>query len=130
MAKILIVDDEEMERVIQATILSDAGHEILFAADGQAALRLFGIRHVDLVVTDLAMPEMNGLRLIKELVQIGPRVRVLAISGIAADQLDLAQDFGAMRTLFKPVAPQELLDTVAELLDSTPNWHWDAPWTL
>ncbi len=116
MARILIVDDEEMDRYFEASILEDAGHELLFASNGDAALKLYSKNLVDLVITDLAMPELNGLRLIQELRRVDEAVRIVAISGVSADQLDIAEDFGAARTLFKPVDPQELLTAVDEAL--------------
>ncbi len=130
MASILVVDDEEMERVLARTILEEAGHDILFAADGKAALKVCRAENVDLVVTDLAMPDFNGLRFIKELRKAGIRIPVIAISGWAADQLDLAEDYGADIRLFKPTAGPELLEAVHEMLNlpDLPErydpWRW------
>ena len=67
MARILVVDDEEMDRVLNRTILENAGHYLLFAANGETALRMCRVEDVELVVTDLAMPDFNGLRFIREL---------------------------------------------------------------
>ena len=66
MANILIVDDEETDRVIEKTILEDAGHRVHFARDGQAALDVYADSPADVVVTDLKMPRLNGLRLIQQ----------------------------------------------------------------
>jgi CheY-like chemotaxis protein len=116
MAIILIVDDEEMERLVGKAILEPAGHELRFAKDGEAALRVCEKGEVDLLLTDLAMPGFSGLRLIKELRLEGLDLPIVAVSGWAADQLDLAQDYGADVTLSKPVDPQELLAAIADLL--------------
>lgn len=116
MARILIVDDEEMDRFFQSYVLTDAGHELLFAAHGQAAIKVWQDHAIDLVITDLAMPQLNGLRLIKSIMELDPDARIIAVSGVNAEQLDLAEDFGAMRTLFKPVDPDTLLETVEEVL--------------
>lgn len=127
MARILIVDDEEIDRFFQSSVLKDAGHELLFAPDGEAALGVWRDQDIDLVITDLAMPHLNGLRLIKSLKELDPDARIIAVSGVAADQLDLAEDFGAMRTLFKPVGPEVLLTAVQEILARPLPGTWD-PW--
>ena len=116
MAKILIVDWEEEERVYFWSVLEDAGHQLLFAADGQAALDVWSEKDVDLVLTELYLPELNGLRLIKELMARDPDGLIVAISEISADQLDLAEDYGACQILYKPVDPDTLLAGVAEAL--------------
>ena len=69
MAKILIVDDEEMDRVMERSMLDGLGHTLLFASDGEVALSLYQKEEPDLVITDLAMPELNGLRLIQEIME-------------------------------------------------------------
>jgi len=117
-AKILIVDWEEEERVFLWSVLEDAGHQLLFAADGQAALGVWTEKNVDLVLTELYLPELNGLRLIKELMARDPDGLIVAISEISADQLDLAEDYGACHILYKPVNPATLLAGVAEALEN------------
>ncbi|MCJ7628927.1 MAG: response regulator [Longimicrobiales bacterium] len=112
MARILIVDDEEMDRVLERTILENAGHDLLFASDGEHALKLCREGSVELVVTDLAMPDFNGLRFIKELREDGMYLPLIAVSGWAVDQLDLAREYGADITLAKPVSGPELLAAV------------------
>ncbi|MFH1766012.1 MAG: response regulator [Gemmatimonadota bacterium] len=112
MALILIVDDEEMDRVLERTILENAGHDLLFASDGEHALKLCREEAVELVVTDLAMPDFNGLRFIKELREAGLYMPLIAVSGWAVDQLDLAQEYGADIILAKPVSGPQLLDAV------------------
>lgn len=117
MANILVVDWEEEERVYLWSVLEDEGHELLFAGDGQAALKVWEHREVDLVITELYLPELNGLRLIKELVTKDPYGRILAISEISADMLDLAEDYGACSILYKPVEPRDLVDAVNKALE-------------
>jgi len=129
MARILIVDDEEMERALERAILEKAGHDLLFAADGEAALKLCREEDVELVVTDLAMPDFNGLRFIKELREAGQYVPLIAVSGWAVDQLDLALEYGADLSLMKPVEAPELLKAVDTALhlpalpDRMDPWH-------
>ena len=116
MAKILVVDWEEEERLYLWSVLEDAGHELLFAADGQAALDTWAAKSVDLVITELYLPELNGLRLIKELRARDSEGLIVAISEISADQLDLAEDYGACHILVKPVEPDTLLAGVNKAL--------------
>jgi CheY-like chemotaxis protein len=103
MAKILIVDDEEMERVLVAAMLEGEGHHLSFARDVESGLGLCRSIDPDLVITDLAMPGASGLRLIKELREEQFDVPIIAMSKWAADQLDLAQAYGADFVLYKPV---------------------------
>jgi len=118
MARILVVDWDEIERVHLWTILEEAGHQLLFASDGKVALEVWERNPIDLVVTELAMPELNGLRLIQELVKLDAGVRIVAISAISADQLDLAEDFGANTILYKPVTRDSILQAVEESLEA------------
>ena len=117
MARILVVDWEEEERVYLWSVLEDAGHELLFAADGQSALDVWADKPVDLIIAELYLPELNGLRLIKELRARDSEVLIVAISEISADQLDLAEDYGACHILYKPVAPPDLLAGVNKALE-------------
>ena len=116
MAHILIADWDEIERVNLWTILQEAGHELLFAKDGKQAMEIWEKNPIDIVITELLMPELSGLRLIREIIERDAGARIIAISLVNADQLDLAEDFGAMRVLYKPVRPKTLLKTVEEVL--------------
>ena len=122
MATILFVDDDEMERVFAGELLEPRGHELLFAGDGEAALEIFAAEKVDVVVTDLAMPRLNGLRLIRRLRELDGHVPVIAASGVAADQLLLAEDLGAVAILQKPWDPAAFLEVLHQCL----GLHGDA----
>ena len=113
MARILIVDDDEADRIVLSTILERAGHETFLAKDGREAVSMFGATEIDVIVTDLQMPEMHGLELISVLRAVSPRPAIIAISGTGRDQLDMAQTVGADETLMKPVRPDELLNAVS-----------------
>ena len=113
MARILIVDDDELDRTLLGTLLERAGHETYFATDGEEALREYGGHAIEVVVTDLQMPRVHGLELITVLRALSPRPAIIAISGTGSDQLDMAQAVGAEETLTKPVDPTELLSAVA-----------------
>jgi len=114
MARVLIVDDDEMERLLERTILGDAGHELYFAKDGADAMRIFRTEDIDVVVTDLNMPRIDGLRLIRQMREMDDRIPIVVVSGVEPDQLALANDLGAVEALFKPVDPQKLIDAVAK----------------
>ena len=130
MARILVVDDEEMDRVMTRAILESAGHELLYAADGEVALKRCREEDVELVVSDLAMPGFNGLRFIKELREAGLSIPLIAVSARAQDQLDLALDYGANFAFTKPVDPPALLEAVGEALNLSgfPGRRGDDPW--
>ena len=113
MARILIVDDEESDRLVAQTILEGAGHETFLAEDGQQALSVFGSTAIDVVVTDLEMPRAHGLELITVLRDASPRPGIIVISGTGYAQLDMARAVGADATLTKPVDPEELLAAIA-----------------
>ena len=115
MARILIVDDDESDRLFERAILEDAGHTLFFASDGEAALRAYRQHRIEIVITDLHMPNLNGLQLIRELKEIDPLATIIAVSGVAAGQLQRAQDLGAVKTIKKPVMPSELYAALQEI---------------
>lgn len=117
MARILVVDWDEVERVHYWSVLEEAGHELLFAEDGQTALDIWEKKTPDVVVTELYVLQLNGLRLIKELMERDPNTRIVALSEISADQLDLAEDYGACSILYKPVSDEDLLMGVNKALE-------------
>ena len=116
MAQILVADWDETDRVQMWKILEKVGHELLFAKDGKQAMEIWEKNPIDLVITELLMPELSGLRLIRELVDRAPRIRIIAISLEDADMLDLAEDFGAAKILYKPLSQEALLQAVEEAL--------------
>ena len=118
-ARILVVDDNEMDRMVPRAVLENAGHEVLFAPNGEVALRIFQTRDIDVVITDLSMPNLNGFRLIQALIELDPQALIIAVSGVSPEQLDTAERFGAARTMFKPLRPSALLRVVTEVLQST-----------
>ena len=128
MARILVVDDEEMDRVLERVILENAGHHLLFAANGEAALTLCRRESVDLVITDLAMPDFNGLRFIRELREAEMYMPLIAVSGWAVDQLDLALEYGADLVLAKPVDGPRLLEAVETALSLGGSSDRTDPW--
>ena len=116
MARILVVDDDPLDLMILDSLLTAEGHELVFSEDGASALALYTRQEFDLVVTDLVMPRLNGLRLIKEIIRQNPNAAIIAISGMSPEQLPRARDYGAVQTLAKPIDRDELLATIEEAL--------------
>jgi CheY-like chemotaxis protein len=120
-ARILIIDDEASIRKPLQIILERAGQEVVSAANGSEAVRLWRQLAGDLVITDIHMPEKNGLETIIELRQIAPHTRILAMSGgdlnPRVDVLGDATLLGASRTISKPFTLEEMLRAVEEVLE-------------
>jgi DNA-binding response OmpR family regulator len=117
---ILVTEDEEELRDLYRRILTGAGYRVLLAPNGRHATQLMRQGPVDLVMTDLLMPEMDGVELIAWLKREGFAVPVLMVSGVNAvfqtDFLSVVRDLGADATLEKPVTSETLLAAVAHLL--------------
>ena len=116
MARILIIDDEELVLFTLRSILEDVGHEITTATDGREGLDRFGSGLYDLVITDIIMPVTPGLEAIVQLRRRDPDVKIIAISGRRPignlDSLQAAIEFGAARALGKPVSRSDLVEAV------------------
>jgi len=118
--KILIIDDDEQMRILLRQVMEWAGYEVIEAADGRAGMLKQRKEHADLVITDLIMPEQEGLETITGLKKEYPELKIIAISGggrIGPDAyLPAAQELGADRVFSKPFDVRELANTVKELL--------------
>lgn len=116
MAKILLVDDEDYIRAMLTEALEDEGYSVETAADGKQAVALYTKADFDLVVTDIVMPEQEGIQTILELRKHNPRVKVIAMSGggriRSDDYLELAKKLGAINTFSKPLDLDEFLAAV------------------
>lgn len=109
---ILVIEDDASVRVLLAQILEDAGYQTYEAANGREGLEQFRAKPMDLVITDLEMPEMNGLDLILELTRAFLDVKVIAMSGHSSDELQTARLLGARQTFAKPLDLSMLLRAV------------------
>jgi DNA-binding response OmpR family regulator len=117
MADILVIDDEDALRRLLARILTTAGHTVRQARDGREGLIQFRNRRPDLVITDIVMPDQEGIETIIELRRDAPDVPILAISGGGGGvYLRLAEGVGATEALAKPFSADDLLAAVAMLL--------------
>jgi DNA-binding response OmpR family regulator len=123
--KILVIDDEPAVRYAVTRILESSGFEVTTAPDGVRGMSQFHAWNPALVITDLIMPEQEGMQTIKLIRQAEPAVKILAISGggrlVNVDFLQVARRFGADEILAKPFGSRELLATVRRLLPASGN---------
>ncbi|MCI5222946.1 MAG: response regulator [Candidatus Electrothrix sp. AR4] len=120
MRKILIIDDDEQMRNLLCQAMEYAGFEVQGAQNGREGQRFFNEQPFDLVITDLIMPEQEGMETITFLRKKHPEVKIIAISGggrIGPETyLPAALELGANRAFAKPFALDELTSAVKELL--------------
>jgi DNA-binding response OmpR family regulator len=120
MARILVIDDDLQIREMLTQFLKRAEYEVLAAPDGKTALKLHHATPVDLIITDIIMPEKEGLETIMEFRRHFPAVKIIAISGGGKigvkEYLDIAEGLGAQKTFSKPFELKELLEAVGEIL--------------
>ena len=121
MARILVIDDDNLVRMALREILEAAGHRVEEASNGKVGVDLYRKVPPDLVITNIVMPEQDGLETIRQLERIKPGLRLIAISGYDPTEekgyLALAESYGALRTFTKPFDRAEVLGTVEELLE-------------
>ena len=120
MKKILVVDDEQPMRTVLHDLLCDE-YEVFLAANGQEAFTILKGKAIDLVITDLVMPEMNGIDLITSIQKISPNIKIIAISGGGGisgrfDYLPVAELVGAEKIFRKPFELAKLKKTLLEML--------------
>lgn len=121
--RILLADDEDLFAVMLQRSLVMFGYEVIRARNGKEALKLYDAQTITLVVTDLIMPDMEGVELIVALRKVNPAVRVIAMSGGGRNHpeayLSIAQKAGAVKTLSKPFPITALVEAVEECVDET-----------
>lgn len=122
MAKILVVDDEASVRTILKRTMENAGHQVIEACDGKEGIKLYHESQPDIMITDIVMPEKEGIEVIMELRQDYPDIKIIAISGggrqvKAGNSLMIAEKIGACRTFTKPFDRKAVLQTVQNLLE-------------
>ena len=114
---VLVVDDERGIRKLLHEILESAGYEVLEAANGKEAMRLVKNHEVDVVLTDIVMPEQEGIETVRALRTEYPQIRIIVMSGAFDGQyLKVAKMLGAHATLEKPILSHQLLQTVYEVM--------------
>jgi len=121
MPHVLIADDEEQVLAMLSQMLTREGFEISLARNGKEALEVVRQHHLHVVVTDLLMPEMEGIELIRLLRKSAPNIKIIAISGGSRfidpyDQLRVARLLGADFCFSKPIERREFVEAVRQLL--------------
>ena len=121
MPSVLLVEDDDQLRALLKLVLISSGYDVWEASSGKGVERLYQQHHPDLVVTDLMMPEKDGLEVIMDLRRQDPKVKILAISGGGprSPEIDLrmAQKLGAVSTLSKPFLDTEFVEAVRLVLE-------------
>jgi DNA-binding response OmpR family regulator len=120
MARILIIDDDDLTQSMLKIALDTQGHAVFQAFDGHQGMKLLRAEKFDLVITDIWMPETDGLQVIRQVQQDFPETKILAISGgshkyPALEALPVARALGAKKLLRKPFGEQELLEAIEAL---------------
>ena len=122
MKKILIIDDNDAVRSTMARILDLAGYATVTAADGNEGLARMRVERPDLIITDIIMPEKEGIETIRSILAERPDAKIMAVSGGGRhgtlDFLSAARKLGAAEVLQKPFEPDELVSRVAHCLDA------------
>ena len=124
MAKIVVIDDEPAMLRVTCRTLQAAGHTVIAFANGRGGIEHFKKETADLLLTDIFMPEMEGLETIQTAHRLRPEMPIIAMSGMSfdgGDYLHIAERFGAIATLKKPFQRSELIELVSQLLVPPPS---------
>lgn len=120
MAKILLVEDDEVFRRVLMDTLTREEHEVIPASNGREAVEIARKQTFDLMITDLIMPEKEGIETIIEIRLMSPGIRIIAMSGggrgSAQDYLSAALVLGASQSLSKPFSRVDLLNAISNVL--------------
>jgi DNA-binding response OmpR family regulator len=121
--RILLIDDDDLLRETISGLLEASGYDVDSAEDGAEGLRMFEAQEYGLIITDIMMPDRDGIEIIRMLHDEGDPPKIVAISGggmfDSLSYLQMAKEFGADIVLEKPFRAQQLLDAVQGLLDSS-----------
>lgn len=122
MNKILLIDDDNHFREMFAELLKREKYEVIETNDGRNAINLFDLHKPDLVITDIIMPDKEGIETILDLKKENPNAKIIAISGggrtNAMDNLRSAKLLGANETFAKPFNNKEILQSISNLINS------------
>ena len=123
MAKVLVIDDDDLFRIMILSALKKDGHHVQEAPDGDYGLKLFRQAPVDLVITDIVMPEREGIDVIITIRRESHDLPIIAMSGggchSSASYLDMAKVLGANRVFDKPLHIKTFLQSVRTLTTKT-----------
>jgi CheY-like chemotaxis protein len=121
MSNILVIDDSPSALETIAMMLAGAGYQVCTCADGKPALQMLKHEAFDLILTDIFMPEQDGLEVIREAHQLRPSLPIIAMSGIIGEgnMLAVAKYLGARQLLIKPFSNADLLTAVGAALGTS-----------
>ena len=118
--KILVIDDDDVIRLTMQSILKKRGFQVIIAENGNIGLDLFKKENPQIVITDMLMPNKEGLETITEIRALKTGAKIIAMSGGGSTQnmtfLQLAEKVGADLLLSKPVKPDQLIAAIEKLL--------------
>ncbi len=115
---ILVIDDEDIVRTSCSRTLTPSGYEVRLAQNGQEGLKIMGEDKVDIVLTDLKMPDMDGIEVLRKIKQDWPEVEVIIITGYqTVDTAVKSIKLGAFDYIEKPFTPDALINAVSKALD-------------
>jgi len=125
MERILIIDDEPQIRSMLTLMLEREGYEVVEAPDGVDGIKIYRQNPADLIITDLIMPNKDGIGMIIDLKKEFPNVKIIAMSGGGLNKPDGylkgAKKLGAACTLTKPIDREKMLEAVREILKESPS---------
>lgn len=126
MARILVIDDDRLVRSTIGTMLGVGSHKVILAEGGEDGLRCFRAQAFDLVLCDIAMPQMDGLQTIRELRKLSPDIPIISMTGsyprptggahLDPNFLAMSKQVGATRVIGKPFRLDDLLAVVRQCL--------------
>jgi len=123
MGTILIIEDDVVLRQALQSFFVKKGYTILIAPEGRTGLAVCNKTHIDIVITDIVMPEMEGLEIIITIRKKNPGIKIIAMSGGGQigpeDYLEMAKKLGADRVLTKPIDFKTIYDTVENLMSNS-----------
>ncbi len=124
--RVLVVDDEEIVRDSCWRVLTDAGYTVQTVSSGRDALRACRSEPVDVLLTDIRMPDMDGIHVARTIREEFPDVRVVIITGYPSQQsASQAEQLGIFDYLEKPLSPERLSEATAAALAGSPRWRAD-----
>jgi CheY-like chemotaxis protein len=126
LATILVIDDDDAVRDFLVEAIEEAGHTVIAANGGVVGLNKFAEEHPDVVLTDIIMPDRDGLEVISEIRSVDPDARIVAMSGgalrtTAVFCLDAAMELGATAVLKKPFRLAQLMEVIDGCLQPRPS---------
>lgn len=125
MARIIIIDDDRIVCEATSILLRANGYEVTVATDGKSGIELARREPVDLAIVDLFMPDMDGLKVVEAIRAMKPDLPIIVASGFMFEQQNvpqmpgfeaMASEAGAVRTLYKPLRPKDVIAAVTEAL--------------